>query len=134
MGAVRLAAFYRAHWESTLQVLSFTAAGQLQRRVRRRCSKRRGPRGRLNGGNEVERGMVEQYVGGVGKGYLGANGALASAKQPGLFCYDGDYTTGQLRDLLVAEMTEFLKRRPDATDQPVEMLLLYRLKRLHPCS
>lgn len=84
----------------------------------------------LSIGTKTEKAILENYIGGVGKGYLWAN---ASGQAP-LFCYKGDYTTDQIRDIAANAVKEHLKNTPNDTEAPVELLLLGRLKQLHPCG
>ncbi len=83
----------------------------------------------------MERFGIEMYVGGVVKGYLNANGFQGAVKQPPLFCYPGDLTTGGALKLAKQVATERLKAHPDDVNQEImEGLLLMKLRELYPCK
>lgn len=86
----------------------------------------------LKGSHEQKKG-IEMYIGGVGRGYMWANTALA--KQPLLFCFDGDMTTKGFYDMAL-EAIRLRKKdsSKDDGDTPVEMVLLIHLKKLYPCK
>ena len=91
----------------------------------------------LSQGSETEQAIVQNYVGGVGKGYLWANLTLHKNKQAELFCYDGDYSIEDFNSI-AAESVNTIINHPKydkTTDEtPVEMLLLYKLQEMHPCT
>ncbi len=88
----------------------------------------------MNKGNEIEKQSIEMYVGGVVKGYLNANGYLGSQKQPPLFCYSGDITTGQSLKIADDKVNLYLSSHPnDGKKEMVEVILLMSLKELYPC-
>lgn len=85
---------------------------------------------------ETEKAIVENYVGGVGKGYLWANTVLKKKKEVELFCYDGDYSIEDFNNI-AREAVNVIISHPkydETDDTSVEMLLLYKLQELHPCT
>ena len=86
-------------------------------------------------GNETEKAIVENYVGGVGKGYLWANTILSQNKQAELFCYNGDYSTEDFNNMAINSVNVIINhpKYDETDDTSVEMLLLYKLQELHPC-
>jgi hypothetical protein len=88
----------------------------------------------LSAGNKTEKAMIEMYVGGVVKGYLNANGMLSSVGQKPLFCFDGDIDTGQAHKIAANAIKEHLAKSPgDSKKEIVEVLLMMKLKAMHPC-
>ena len=88
----------------------------------------------LSVGNKTEKAMIEMYVGGVVKGYLNANGFLSSVGQKPLFCYDGDIGTGQAHKIATNAINDHLAKSPgDSKKEIVEVLLMMKLKVMHPC-
>lgn len=88
----------------------------------------------LSAGNKTEKAMIEMYVGGVVKGYLNANGFLSSVGQKPLFCYDGDIDTGKAHKIATQTINEHLAKSPgDSKKEIVEVLIMMKLKALHPC-
>lgn len=87
-------------------------------------------------GSETEKAIVENYVGGVGKGYLWANTILYQNKQAELFCYDGEYSTEDFNNIAIEAVNVIVKhpKYDETDDTSVEMLLLYKLQELHPCA
>lgn len=89
---------------------------------------------KMSKGTQTERFGVEMYVGGVVKGYLNANGLQSSLKQPQLFCYSGDFTTGQAFELTKQVVSEHLAKRPaDGKEEIIELLLMMKLRQMYPC-
>jgi len=89
----------------------------------------------LSSGSKTDRFGAEMYAGGVVKGYLNANGYLAAAKQPLLFCYNGDMTTGDAYKLTTQVVNEHLAQKPgDGNEEIVEVLLLMKLRAKYPCA
>lgn len=87
-------------------------------------------------GSKTEKAIVENYIGGVGKGYLWANTILSQNKQAELFCYSGDYSTEDFNNIAIEAVNVIINHpKYDETDNTsVEMLLLYKLQELHPCA
>lgn len=89
----------------------------------------------LSAGSKAERFGAEMYVGGVVKGYLNANGYLSASNKPMLFCYKGDFTTGDAYKLASQVVSEHLAQHPgDGKQEIVELLLLMKLRSLYPCA
>lgn len=88
----------------------------------------------MNKGSKNDRFAVEMYMGGVGKAYLQANASLEAKKQQPLFCFDGDYTTKQLLDLVKQHVKYIHSINPGEKDIPMELVLLMKLQQLHPCK
>ena len=75
----------------------------------------------------AERAIVENYVHGVAKGYLGANTSLAQNGQALLFCFNGDLALDQANNIARNAVAQALRKGSKATDMPVELLLLFQL-------
>ena len=84
-------------------------------------------------GSPAERTIVQNYVGGVAKGYLWANIALAQKGQSPLFCFKGDLDTAQANQIAAEALAQALFMNLK-NDTPVEMLLLLRLQKKYPCA
>lgn len=88
----------------------------------------------LRKGSKLDKHSAEMYIGGVGKGYLQANASLSLAKQPLLFCFDGDYTTKQFAELADKQLKVMHKQFPGDNAIPMEIALLLKLQEMHPCK
>jgi hypothetical protein len=87
----------------------------------------------LHQGSELEKYTAEMYLNGVANGYSYLNTYLADKHQPQLFCYDADFSTGQLLKLTADEIRALNLKKEEAADKTIEEILLGKLQRLYPC-
>jgi hypothetical protein len=78
--------------------------------------------------------LFDHYIGGLGNGYVWANGELAAQERPSLFCAPNMALTEAnfiaILDKEIAQPT----RNKYVDDTPIELILLKALEYLFPCK